>query len=339
MIKNLKYILYWAILFGGMMACGDSFKESVEPGDVPFNPYDTVNYDVELDLDSLPQDPNSFPALYETIFSPTCNQPACHDGSFEPDFRTLQGAYNTLVLHPIVKNYNPAVDGRNPLAYRVQPGASDMSMMYKRISEHFPPNFEQMPSSGIALSNEEIAKIKNWIDGGAKDIYGNAPEQANLQPYCVGLVAVYPDLFNFRADTTRGGDIRNPFALLRDQKVTIHFAFQDGLSDQSVLWGEQISSGKVKFSNQLFEFEDAIELDLEKNNDPAWYASIFSQDYTEDIPYYHSVTFKPADLNLEQGKFYFIRMYVQDAEHSMPTEIPKSDTPTVFITHFAFVLI
>lgn len=339
----IRAIIYHSILgvliMIVMLSCGDTYKESVAPQDPPINPYDTVTYHIDMGQDTLTLDPTSFPGLYNNIFSSTCNQPACHDGTFEPDFRTLVGAYNTLVFHPISKNYNPAVDGRQPLPYRVTPGEPQLSMMYKRISEHLPPNFEQMPSSGVALSQEKMDQIKSWIEGGALDIYGNSPNLADLQPFCIGAVGQYVDLFNFRADTARGGTITNPFGILRDQKLKLWFAFQDGLPDQSVTFGEFLNPGKVKFSTRLFEFDNAIELDLEKSGSPLEINSVFSQPFTDNIPHYHSVTFTPADLGMQSGEIYFMRTYVRDQDHAEDTENPKTDSPFIFITHFAFYVL
>ncbi|MBK7268515.1 MAG: hypothetical protein IPI07_03030, partial [Flavobacteriales bacterium] len=28
----------------------------------------------------------------------------CHDGTFEPEFRTIASAYNSLVYHPVIAN-------------------------------------------------------------------------------------------------------------------------------------------------------------------------------------------------------------------------------------------
>ena len=71
--------------------------------DLPLNPYDDVDYSYTiLVIDTLSS--TSFVRLHKEILSPSCNVLGCHDGSFEPDFRTVQSSYNTLVYHTILKN-------------------------------------------------------------------------------------------------------------------------------------------------------------------------------------------------------------------------------------------
>ena len=72
------------------------------------NPFDDLdNFPPEDTTQIENVDPASFVGLHQNIFKPTCANSGCHDGTFEPDFRTIESSYNTLVLHTIVKN-NPA---------------------------------------------------------------------------------------------------------------------------------------------------------------------------------------------------------------------------------------
>jgi hypothetical protein len=71
--------------------------------DLLLNPYDGIDYsDTTLVIDTLSS--TSFVKLHRDFLGPSCNVMGCHDGSFEPDFRTVQSSYNTLVYHPILKN-------------------------------------------------------------------------------------------------------------------------------------------------------------------------------------------------------------------------------------------
>ncbi|MCX8081403.1 MAG: hypothetical protein N3F09_09215 [Bacteroidia bacterium] len=141
-----------------------------------------------------PFDPpsNSFIYIYKNVFVTTCNNSGCHDGSFEPDFRNLSSAYNSLVYAPVIQtipfgNYQ----------YRVKPGKSSESQLYLRLT--------QMPGSGAGTIGQGrmpwndtmwmynpthanyIKSIKEWIDAGAKDIYGNPPVLGNKKPNVFGL--------------------------------------------------------------------------------------------------------------------------------------------------------
>jgi hypothetical protein len=132
----------------------------------------------------------------------------------------VESAYNSLVYHPIVKNYSMASDGCEPLPFRVPPFEPEQSILYKRITEHFLPNFERMPSSGNPLAEDKINLITNWINDGAKDIFGNTPTLSSTQPAWYGVVAYLPDNNNLRVDTARIDDFAfNPFITSADENM------------------------------------------------------------------------------------------------------------------------
>ena len=89
---------------------------------------------------------------------PHCANSGCHDGSFEPDFRTIESSYNTLVYQPVIKN-NP--DGN--YQFRVKAGNIDESVLYARLlsnsdgSATFDPNSQVMPLTAILF----MTLIKN----------------------------------------------------------------------------------------------------------------------------------------------------------------------------------
>ncbi|MDZ7847123.1 MAG: hypothetical protein U5L96_10330 [Owenweeksia sp.] len=77
----------------------------------PENPEDTLKL-------------NGISGLHKNVFSIRCASPACHDGSFEPDYRTVQSTYSSLVYHPVTKN-----DDQNSYQYRVYPGKAEESLL------------------------------------------------------------------------------------------------------------------------------------------------------------------------------------------------------------------
>lgn len=333
-IKMKKIIFILTVLFLVLQSCKDDGQP--EPGEVPFNPFDTLTYPMP-DLMQVPVDSNGFLGLHHYIFSQSCNRPGCHDGTFEPDFRTVESAYNTLVYHPIVKNYNPTVDGRDPLPYRVTPNESSQSMLYKRITEHFLPNFERMPSSGNALSQDKIDLIKNWIDDGAKDIFGNEPSISSPQPACYGLVAFLPNSNDLRVDTFRVDNYSfNPFVIPADEPVELWFFFVDMDLEQNYRFGNVLTYNKIRFSTDVFGFTNASELDMDVATSPLFANSVFSQYEENDIPHFQNVTFTPTDLGFQSGDMVYIRTYVQDDDHDTPTEIPSASAPPYLIQYFAF---
>ena len=309
-----------------------------DPGDLPFNPFDTLTVPPP-DIIQMPVDSNGFLGLHHYIFSKSCNQPGCHDGTFEPDFRTVESAYNTLVFHPIIKNYNPAVDGREPLPYRVTPYEPDNSMMWKRITEHFLPNFEQMPSSGIPLSDNEIGLIKNWIEDGAKDIFGNVPELSSTQPACYGVYATLPNQNGMRVDSIRYDDyIYNPFITSADEEMEMWFLFIDMDADQNYVLGNDLTYNKIQFSSSLYDFSNAVELDMEVQLLPNMLNYAFSTFNPNPLPYFQKVNFNPSDYGFNTGEVVYMRMFVQDADHDNPTETPNENSPVYLLQHFAFFL-
>ena len=93
----------------------------INPYDNPIlnSPEDTIiNYFI---------DATTFQALHNNIFIPTCANSGCHDGTFEPDFRTIESSYNTLVYHPVIKN-----DNVNSYEFRVKPSSSEKSVLWNQ---------------------------------------------------------------------------------------------------------------------------------------------------------------------------------------------------------------
>src|SRR5690349_21194145 len=118
----IRYTIYLFILgFVVFQACS---KEA------PDNPYNNVKPPPDDTTAVYMPDPKSFEGLHAYIFKPTCANSGCHDGTFEPDFRNIFSAYNTLVYHPIVKN-----DPGNNYQYRVLPGNPDKSIIFCRLTK------------------------------------------------------------------------------------------------------------------------------------------------------------------------------------------------------------
>ncbi|MFT4753992.1 MAG: hypothetical protein ACI85Q_001548, partial [Salibacteraceae bacterium] len=107
----------------------------------------------------------SFDRLYSNIFDLNCYSSGCHDGSFEPNFTSMNNAYYTLVYHPVKKNNEEA-----SFTYRVEPGNPKNSLLYERITNCcFLDIDDRMPLLSKYLSKKEIRLIKKWIEAGAPD--------------------------------------------------------------------------------------------------------------------------------------------------------------------------
>ncbi|MFT4758298.1 MAG: hypothetical protein ACI9XO_000637 [Paraglaciecola sp.] len=334
-MKNMnKSILFLFGIAFLLYACSETTSEvTIEP-EMPVNPFDGIDYSTGMEEMMLP-DSHTFLGLHTYIFSSSCNQPGCHDGTFEPNFRTVQSAYNSLVLHPINKNYEFAVDGREPLPCRVTPGQPNASMMWHRLTMHNPPNFELMPSSGEVLSDKKLDLIEEWILNGARDIYGNEPMPTSQQPFSFGIIAY---LNNFRIDTIRPGSPFNTFQTLDNQEIELWFGYLDYDLNGNFQFGNTLTYNKLKLSKNLYDFSDAIELDLEIVPTPLLINSIFSQPDQNEFPYYQRVIFNPNDLGFSAGDLVFMRSYIKDADHDEVTENPQTDTQVALQLYFSFMI-
>ncbi len=107
--------------------------------------------------------------LQDRVFRPTCANSGCHDGTFEPDFRTLGSTYNTLVNHPVIKN-----DAANSFSFRVVPGNAAQSQLVNRLTVDIDGNSGIMPlviePDSDYPENKEVYLdwVRRWISEGAK---------------------------------------------------------------------------------------------------------------------------------------------------------------------------
>ncbi len=155
----------------------------------PDNPFDDPKYKAPSGgntVDTLPL--TNFAGLHQRIFKPTCSNSGCHDGTFEPDFRTIEGAYSTMVYQPIIKN-NPA----GSFLYRVLPGDAAASVLHERMVTDIDGISGIMPLSLDPQSDwptkkaEYIAAIAAWINAGARDMFGNPPPNGPVNPRLQGM--------------------------------------------------------------------------------------------------------------------------------------------------------
>ena len=160
-------------------SCYKEGNTELNPFDENINNQDTVIFEFE-DID-----PNSIAGLYQNIFAPTCANVGCHDGTFEPDFRSVESSYYSMVYKTPIKN-----DGS--LTYRVDPGNPNQSSIVKRLAGTIAPimPIEIEPDSDWwDKSDEYIQNVRTWIENGALDLSGNAPALDYLSPSILGAMA------------------------------------------------------------------------------------------------------------------------------------------------------
>jgi hypothetical protein len=298
-----KYLIIAAPLFL-MWACKKSESE---------NPYADIPPVVieQPDLENL--EPGNFAWLHAKIFLPTCANSGCHDGTFEPEFRSINSAYNTLVNHPVIAN-----DLENSYFYRVVPGDAEASLLYRRLTEELPNSSGIMPlslsegSDWPANSASYISQIQQWILNGAKDMYGNAAPAAGADfPPQVEGIAVFPP-----------GNTTNPYPREGEGPEITPFLIPAGTVDFWVSWDDDntasnaMQSTAMKYQITGSEFEDAPEVLMNASG------PISGDGFSGNMVNYHykgTVDFSDA----ESGDTYFVRMYASDGVQPVITEIPN----------------
>ena len=301
--------------------------------DETINPYDNTSLDPPTE-DSVDYftDPLAFSALHSKVFTPYCANSGCHDGTFEPDFRTIESAYNTLIYHPIIKN-----DPQNTYTYRVTPGNADMSVMYKRmlididgLSGIMPldASIEYDPGQSHAwhgVKDEYILNIKDWINGGAKDMFGNTPQQANLLPRMKGMLAYITGQSTILA---RDGSRGSIFVPSSTSSLDLWFCVTD---DQLV--GNQLTYNKIKYSTSLFNFELQPEFSLDLQSSPLLENGYYGAQIVE---YYHKYILDVSSFIA--GDIVFVKIYVQDNVNNV-TEIPTNGSEYHIVKYFTLKFI
>jgi len=270
-------------------------------------------------------DPTSFGALHNNIFSTTCANSGCHDGTFEPDFRTIESSYNSLVYQPPIKN-----DINNSFDYRVEPGNSLQSVLYHRLIVDIDGISGIMPLESEDDWNnnrdEYIQNIKDWIDQGAKDMFGNDPLLPNDIPLGRGMV-----VFNSGQNTNPLSRDASGSVLISNSltSVDVWFSVVD-----DVMQANNLSYNKVKKSTNLFNFNDIPEENLEVYNTPINHLGYYSSSNNEE--YYHKYTLDLTSYNI--GDIIYLKIYVKDDVNPV-TEIPNNGSPFTFLRYFTIKII
>ena len=104
----------------------------------PYDGYTAPRLYSEPTLAALPT--SNFGYLHAKVFKPTCANSGCHDGAFEPDFRTISSSYNNTVLQNVLTN-----DATNSFTYRVKPGDAALSLLHERLLVALPSTSGIMP--------------------------------------------------------------------------------------------------------------------------------------------------------------------------------------------------
>lgn len=264
----------------------------VNPFDDPsLQPPDTTTQSAAFDL-------NTFEGLHHYIFRPTCANSGCHDGTFEPDFRSVESSYNTMVFHPIIKN-----DTLGTYTYRVLPGDPDKSVLYQRLLVDIDGQSGVMPlsvdpgSDWLTEKAEYMDAIRQWIVDGAPDIMGNLPVEGNQLPRLSGVVGFAGGSSVPLEREPGNGPIEVP---LGTTDLELWFAFDDPETPS-----DSLTHNKVKFSLNLNAFDGAPTNSL-SIMPPLTEAGYFGT----PVQYTHRIQFNVSSY--PAGTVLFARSYIRD---------------------------
>lgn len=178
-MKNLVYSISTIFVCVQFLSCS---KETL-----PINPFDDNSNDTNI-IDTNQYDPYSIFSIHKDIFKPTCANSGCHDGNFEPDFRTVESSYYGLVNVTPIKS-----DLSSDFPSRVVPGNASKSMLLQRMTVDLNGNSGIMPlalepkSTYNIHKSEYLQRITKWINDGARDLAGNSPTSPNFPPSIQGV--------------------------------------------------------------------------------------------------------------------------------------------------------
>jgi hypothetical protein len=294
-----------------------------DPIDVD-NPYDSIDYgNTTPPADTVGA--ATLVGLHRNLLFPRCAVPGCHDGNFEPDFRTVQSSYSTLIYSPVTKNNASA-----SFKYRVVPFKKAESVLFERITNCcFVNQDDRMPQDniGTALPQKDIDNVGEWIDNGAKDINGNVPEQPDLEPIFQLYVAANSTFtvefsnVNNRIDSV----IYNSFKL---PAGTPFFYMAVSVSDDQTPL-DQLQYNKLYISTSMDNFSGAIQV-----------AANFIVDTDFNTPGNQSVwLLNVPSQNFTPGQTYYMRYYVNDGKHAENTEFPKNSSIDYYKTYWSFIVV
>jgi hypothetical protein len=283
---------------------------------VPHNPYDDIDYPTPpAPVDTL--DPTSFVAIHRNILSVRCAVPGCHDGHFEPDYRTLQSSYSTLVYHPIIKN-----NLDSSFQFRVIPFNKEESVLYERLTNCcFVNQDDRMPQDniGVPLESEHINNIAAWIDGGARDIFGQLPSYPNQEPLIGFFIAVNTTYDSVYSNNRIGGVYYNPFVI--GDNTSMYIAIQ--VSDDSTA-GPNLQYNKFKMSHEYDNFSPSA---------PGYreYTATYINNGGDD---YYIALVNSGDF-VTDSVVYF-RYFVNDGDHTQNTQFPRDESIIQYKTLYSF---
>lgn len=290
--------------------------------DAPQNPFDQDRVDQDsTQTDTLAYASHSLIGLQNNIFTPTCANSGCHDGTFEPDFRTFESSYNTLIYHPIIKN-----DPQGNFEYRVVPFNPDQSVLMTRLLVDIDGQSGIMPlTSQDSDWNQNRASyindIRTWIENGAPDALGNIYSPVDNKPQILGVIGRANGVNLARGDAGNG-----PILLpVSEQSISFFVAIKDDNTSVS-----QLSDVHIKLAEGPVDFTSSRRIELNEIGtkfDAEGFAG-------EMVEYNYSTTLDlSSDTLYNENRFYF-RVYANDGVNAQ-SESPSENSALYLKRYFS----
>ncbi len=257
-----------------------------------------------------------FKSIYNKILQPKCANPSCHDGHFEPDFRTIESAYATMVYQPVVKH---TLDGRYTL--RVIPNNADSSWLYNRVNTA-DAQLGRMPLYKAKLADVELNAIKNWIIAGAKDQYNQPARQPNQEPQVNYYFASDSTNTVNRVDTNRSvvGKSDSPFITHTGKQLVIYLSIKDDHTPT-----QQLQNVQLKLSHNVDGFATQQVLQT------------LTGTYSP-IPWFDGYLFTINTASLPMNKITYFRFYANDGTITTNTEFPVNNMWPWWKNYASFII-
>jgi hypothetical protein len=272
----------------------------------------------------------NFAWLHEKIFKPTCANSGCHDGTFEPEFRTIGAAYNSLVNEPVIAN-----NSSNSFVHRVVPGNAAQSWLHERMTTFVENTSGIMPLTTEPTSDWPvkrefyIQKVTEWINAGAPDMYGNPapPAQANMPPQVYGL-AIFPH------GSTTNPYPRNPNSIYGIGEIMVPAAQVD-------VWilPYDDNAGVNQFNNVGIKVSDSVS---DFSSSPLVPFSLQTPISANDFGNNPNQFYYMGTLDLSgatPGNIKFVRTYLNDGVQPSVTEIPNSSSAYFWYLLFSLKIV
>jgi hypothetical protein len=315
---KIKFSLYFLTFSVALLLMVHACKKD-DP--IPDNPYDAINRDttrLDIPIDSL-----TITYVHTKILAGKCALPGCHDGNFEPDFRTPQTSFSNMVYAPITKN-----NAQNSFKYRVIPFDTTYSVLYERITNCcFVNNNDRMPQDniGVPLPDADIQLVAKWIMGGARDIFGQVRNLPNAEPVVeyfvafdtISLIPPFALPSVYYTENRLDNVAYNPFIVPINKSV---FYVVVKVTDDSTA-ESQLKVNKLKISTKSDDFTSAKQYNatyLNAGGQSGWLCTI------------PTATLSTTDT-------LYIRYYVNDGSRPQDTEFPRDESIFAIKTYASFV--